>query len=326
MNSTLRAAKAIAMLVCGLQIRFAFAFQSSQQLNVLSFAAPPRSNYAPFSELNAKFKLDNGMDDDDGDGDGDGDISGNNIPFSLQNIDMSEDSSELENVESYNSPATTFGAEAVPVDQRPANEYLDLISAPFFDWANRPGGSVTLGIRLVILYAVTYGAVCWPISGDTFTVDGYLFHKILSSHIGALGFILMFCLRLYSGWGYIGTRLTSKDVEYEESGWYDGDIEVKSDSEIARDLFLYRQDVKPVVERLKAFSLAFGGVWVASCIGFNVLVQSKPLFNEYDPAMLNRLVYDDKVAGVAAQESNGIPTYCNSRYYSAVANGGQGCK
>jgi hypothetical protein len=255
---------------------------------------------SPSFELNAKFKLDNGEDDDD-------ESFGSFVATKSQ-------------------PSTTFGAEAVPEEQRPANEYLDLISAPFFDWANRPGGDTTFAIRLGALYTVTLVAVCWPISGATFTTDGYLFHKILSSHIGALGFILMFLLRLYSGWGYIGSRLTSKDIEYEETGWYDGDVEVKTEAEIARDLLLYRQDVKPVVERTKIFSLVAATVWVASCVGLNVLFQAKPLFNEYDPNMLERLVYDDKVASVAADQSNGVPTYCNSRYYRAVANGGQGCQ
>lgn len=50
----------------------------------------------------------------------------------------------------------------------------------------------------------------------------------------------------------------------------------------------------------------------------------KPMFNEYDPEMLKTLNYDDKRAGVAAELSNGRPTYCDSRYYRAVANGGQG--
>jgi len=107
---------------------------------------------------------------------------------------------------------------------------------------------------------------------------------------------------------------------------FDGDIEMKSEAEIARDLLLFRQDVKPVVERMKKFSLVLGGVWIASCVGLNVLFQAKPLFNEYDPDMLERLVYDDKIANVAAEQSGGVPTYCNSRYYRAVANGGQGCK
>lgn len=131
-------------------------------------------------------------------------------------------------------------------------------------------------------------------------------------------------LRLYSGWGYIGSRLQSKVIEYEETGWYDGDFEKKSNAETARDLFLYRSNVKPVEERLKKFALAVGGAWVASCLAFNVASSEKPMFDQYDPRMLEKLRYDDKVAEVVSRESNGRPTYCENRYYRAVANGGQG--
>ena len=89
-------------------------------------------------------------------------------------------------------------------------------------------------------------------------------------------------------------------------------------------MFLYRQDVEPVKERLKTFTLAVGGVWIASCLALNLVFQNKPMFNEYDPSMLERLTYDEKMAGVVQQQSNGRPTYCDSRYYRAVANGGQG--
>lgn len=262
------------------------------------------------STLHAKFKLDNN--------EYDGDDDKASTFFKDANLGSSETSN--------GPPSTAFGAEAVPEEQRPANEYLDLIAAPFFDWADKPSGSKEFAVRLSVLYAAIFALVGWPISGATFTVEGYLFHRIVSSNIGALGFILIFCLRLYSGWSYVGSRLQSKEIEFEETGWYDGDVESKSEAEVARDLLLYRSQVAPVVERTKTFCLAVGGLWIASCVGLNVLFAAKPLFNEYDPDMLERLSYDDKVAGVAASESNGIPTYCNSRYYRAVANGGQGCK
>ena len=202
------------LAVCGLEMTAAFtSFQSQHQLIIKNESLMHNTAFqtAKMTHLFAKFRLDNGMDDDDND-------QNNSIPKSLRNIDMSMND-DFDNVESFNSPSTTFGAEAVPLEQRPANEYLDLISAPFFDWANRPSGNTALGIRLTALYSVLFAVVCWPISGATFTTDGYLFHKVLSSHIGALGFILLFCLRLYSGWGYVGSRLTSKEIEYEETGW-----------------------------------------------------------------------------------------------------------
>ncbi len=164
---------------------------------------PINTVFARNSVLNAKFKLDNNEYDGEDD----------SAPSFYKDANLGV--SDVSN----GSPTTTFGAEAVPEEQRPANEYLDLISAPFFDWADKPSGSKELSVRLSLLYVTIFALVCWPISGATFTVDGYLFHRILSSNVGALGFILIFCLRLYSGWSYIGSRLKSKEIEYEETGW-----------------------------------------------------------------------------------------------------------
>jgi len=54
------------------------------------------------------------------------------------------------------------------------------------------------------------------------------------------------------------------------------------------------------------------------------LLTSLSIFNQYDPAMLERLSYDDKLTDVVRSQSNGRPSYCESRYYRAIANGGQG--
>lgn len=229
------------------------------------------------------------------------------------------------NIPTRDRPETTFGAENVPVDQRPSNEYLNLIRQPTFGWASQESGDIGLGLRLVAVYGVFYAGICYPISGQTYLEDGYVLQKIASSNVGAMSVLFVLVLRLYSGWGYIGSRLQSKVIEYEETGWYDGDFEQKSDSEKARDLFLYRSNVKPVEERLQKCALAVGGLWVASCIGFSLATSSHPIFNQYDPKMLEKLAYDDKVASVVQDQSNGRPTYCENRYYRAVANGGQGC-
>ena len=178
--------------------------------------------------------------------------------------------------------------------------------------------SISSGNIIIILCS------CYPISGATWVNEGYLLQKLTASNVGALSVVFDLVLRLYSGWGYIGSRLKSKVIEFEETGWYDGDIEEKSEAEKARDLFLYRSDVQPVEDRLKKFSLFIGGVWMASCLALNVATNANPLFNQYDPSMLETLSYDDKIAEVVAKQSNGRPTYCDNRYYRAVANGGQG--
>jgi hypothetical protein len=222
-------------------------------------------------------------------------------------------------------PETSFGADAVPEAQRPVNEYLDVTRQPLFGWASNESGSTGLLIRLVILYGVVFGTVCYPISGATYTGDDFLLQKLASSNVGALLLIIFVLIRIYSGWEYLGSRLNSKVIEYEETGWYDGDFELKGKTERQRDKFLYTSEVKPVVERLKTFIFASGGLWIASCVGLNLAMQAKPIFNEYDPAVLEQVQYNDKLADQAAMNSGGRPTYCNSRYYRAVAGGGQGC-
>ena len=222
-------------------------------------------------------------------------------------------------------PKTSFGAEAVPEEQRPTNEYLELTRQPLFSWADQERGDKGLAVRLGATYVALFALVCYPIAGATFYMDGYFLQKLTSANVGALSVLLVLMVRLFSGWGYIGSRLQSKVIEFEETGWYDGDIEMKTEDEKARDLFLYRSDVKPVEDRLKLFSAAIAVTWLASILAFNVALSNKPYFNEYDPEMLRKLSYDTDVAEVAAQQSGGIPTYCNSRYYRAVAGGNQ-CK
>ncbi len=165
---------------------------------------------------------------------------------------------------------------------------------------------------------------CYPIAGATFTADGFLLQKLASANLGAVLFIFALLVRLYSGWGFVGSRLQSKVIEYEETGWYDGNYERKSKAESARDLFLYRKEVQPVEERLKSAMLLTTGLLIVSCIALNISLSAKPLFDQYDPELLKALQVDDDLAEMAASKSNGRPTYCDNRYYSAIANGGQG--
>lgn len=221
-------------------------------------------------------------------------------------------------------PETSFGAEAVPEAQRPVNEYLYLSKQPLFGWASTNDKNLLL--RLLVVYVIVFGIICWPIAGATYTQDGYAIQKIAASNVGAISLIGFLMIRLYSGWDYVRVRLTSKVIEYEETGWYDGDVEIKTEAEQKRDKFLYNEKVRPVVNRLKTFSFSLAGLWAASIIGFNVVANQKPLFDEYDPQLLERLSYDEKLAEKAASSSGGKPIYCDNRYYRAVAGGGQGCK
>lgn len=61
---------------------------------------------------------------------------------------------------------------------------------------------------------------------------------------------------------------------------YDGSFEPKTEAEYKRDMFLYKQEVKPANDRLKALALGCAALWVASCVGLNASYSLKPVFNE----------------------------------------------
>ena len=54
-----------------------------------------------------------------------------------------------------------------------------------------------------------------------------LLRYILLSFFSSLSIPLLISIRLYLGWNHVFKRLTSERVEYEESGWYDGQVWIK---------------------------------------------------------------------------------------------------
>ncbi len=213
------------------------------------------------------------------------------------------------------------GDDEIPEDQLPVYQLSELKEQPFFDWPL----TKSFPVKMAALYAGFYLLVCWPISGATFTQSGYFLQKVFAANVGALGVLLAFSLRLSSGWGYVGSRLISEYVEYEETGWYDGNVNKKSKEAFIRDKLLYEGEVEEVESLTKKVTLFLAVAWIASIGIFGVVASQKPMFNEYDARTLNELVIDEKLAEKAARASGGKPTYCNSRYYRAVAGGGQGC-
>lgn len=52
--------------------------------------------------------------------------------------------------------ATSFGSESVPQEQRPTNEYLNLLQQPLFGWASQETGNIGLFQRLLLSYLVIF--------------------------------------------------------------------------------------------------------------------------------------------------------------------------
>ncbi|KAL7187756.1 hypothetical protein ACSBR1_037751 [Camellia fascicularis] len=124
------------------------------------------------------------------------------------------------------SPSPSFRNETecpVPLDQQPMNEYQSLSSSFPFSWASGDlveycsrlfvtGASFALFVGLPVSWFGSAGAQSEPLKPALAAVSSGLFVVTLA------------VVRMYLGWAYVGNRLLSATVEYEETGWYDGQI------------------------------------------------------------------------------------------------------
>ncbi|MFM7265170.1 MAG: CGLD27 family protein, partial [Cyanobium sp.] len=74
---------------------------------------------------------------------------------------------------------------------------------------------------------------------------------------------LLLLFRQWLGWRYVHRRLISERVDYEESGWYDGQVWEKPLSWRQQDLLVARHEVAPVLVRLGRGMALAGGLLLA---------------------------------------------------------------
>nr|YP_010726480.1 hypothetical protein P4D33_pgp091 [Hypnea spinella]WDY84955.1 hypothetical protein [Hypnea spinella] len=136
----------------------------------------------------------------------------------------------------------------VPFDQQPLNEYLALKKSCFFAWSilslNKYINTV---FSIFILSFICIIPIVWILFYNKISVFYILFYSVLNVN---LIFILLF-IRLYLGWSYIVKRLLSATVFYEESGWYDGQIWIKTADILTKDRLIGLYEINPYMKRIK---------------------------------------------------------------------------
>lgn len=136
----------------------------------------------------------------------------------------------------------------VPFDQQPLNEYFALKSSWFFSWSTLALDKYI--IKLLTIFMLIY-ITCIPllsyIGSKTYSIWELLILNIL---IVNTIFLLVF-IRLYLGWSYVIKRLISATIFYEESGWYDGQLWVKSPEFLIKDRLIGFYEVTPFLLRAK---------------------------------------------------------------------------
>ena len=134
----------------------------------------------------------------------------------------------------------------VPKEQQPTNEFLELSNSKLFSLAK---SNKKFSIILISIWLVTF-LIFLIISTGSNYFNTYLFKYIFLSIFGSLSMPLLITIRLILGWRHIYKRLTSEIVEYEESGWYDGQIWIKPIALKEKESLIASLEVKPILKNL----------------------------------------------------------------------------
>ena len=138
----------------------------------------------------------------------------------------------------------------VPKEQQPTNEFIELSKSKIF---SLPKSKKLFSIILIKFWKVTF-ILFLLISSGSIYFKTFLLKYILLSLISSLSIPLLITMRLYLGWNHIFKRLNSEKVEYEESGWYDGQIWIKPLNLKEKESLIASVEVKPILKNLTQIS------------------------------------------------------------------------
>ena len=134
----------------------------------------------------------------------------------------------------------------VPKDQQPTNEFIELSKSKIFTW---PKSKKSFLLILLKFWIGTFFIFVVISSGSVY-FETFILRYILISFFSSLSLPFLFSIRLYLGWNHIFKRLTSEKVEYEESGWYDGQIWIKPVKLKEKETLIALLEVKPILKNL----------------------------------------------------------------------------
>ena len=134
----------------------------------------------------------------------------------------------------------------VPREQQPTNEFIELSKSRIFSWPKTKKSLILILIRFwlgafVLFLIISSGSIYFKTA---------LLKYVLLSFFGSLSIPLLITIRLYLGWNHVFKRLISERVEYEESGWYDGQIWIKPLVLKEKESLIASKEVKPILKNL----------------------------------------------------------------------------
>ena len=134
----------------------------------------------------------------------------------------------------------------VPKEQQPTNEFIELSKSEIFSWPKSKKSLILVLIKFwigafVLFIVISSGSIYFKTS---------IFKYVLLSFFSSLSIPLLISVRLYLGWNHVFKRLTSERVEYEESGWYDGQVWIKPLVLKEKESLIASIEVKPILKNI----------------------------------------------------------------------------
>tara|TARA_Y100001968_G_scaffold139184_1_gene127313 strand:+ start:376 stop:870 length:495 start_codon:yes stop_codon:yes gene_type:complete len=157
----------------------------------------------------------------------------------------------------------------VPSNQIPIKEYEVLTESIFFKWPIL--GKKQFYKKLFYSWLIASPLIITICSGSY-----ELLNKPPKLFIAALVWSIILPLSLASrqllSWNYIYKRLRSEKIEYEESGWYDGQTWEKTIEMREKDLLTAQHDIKPILNTLIQSLSITSGLFFSGLIYVHIIL------------------------------------------------------
>ena len=134
----------------------------------------------------------------------------------------------------------------VPREQQPTNEFIELSKSIIYSWPKTKKSLILVLIKFWVGAFVLFLIIS---SGSIYFKTSLLRYTLLS-FFSSLSIPLLISIRLFLGWNHVFNRLTSEKVEYEESGWYDGQVWIKPLVLKEKESLIASIEVKPILKNL----------------------------------------------------------------------------
>ncbi len=151
----------------------------------------------------------------------------------------------------------------VPPNQRPLNEFNSIRNSWIISW---PFLERSIFYRKLILSWFFITPISLTISYGSDYLKNNIVDLTFVSLTASLFFPILLLSRQWLSWIYIYKRLNSETIEYEESGWYDGQIWEKPIEWRAKDLLIAQHQIKPILNHLETIIILLSSVIVFSLL------------------------------------------------------------